>query len=79
MASWPEILLLVNSHALGANVLVRGVLAALAAASSAVTVFFIARACGVSFVLGLSGIDSMGGLTWYLVAAVDFKTPQRLN
>lgn len=34
-----------------------------------VVVFLVARALGVSFTVGLDGIDSMGGVTWYAVAA----------
>jgi Family of unknown function (DUF6069) len=48
----------------------RAVLAVVLAATADVTVFLIARALGVSFTLGLAGIDRMGGVTWYMVAAV---------
>lgn len=34
-----------------------------------VIVYLIARAGGVPFTLGLPGIDSIGGVTWYFVAA----------
>ncbi|ONI82408.1 hypothetical protein ALI22I_40650 [Saccharothrix sp. ALI-22-I] len=52
-----------------AGFVARGVLAAVVAALATLVVFLVARAGGVSFTLGLPGIDSLGGLTWYLVVA----------
>lgn len=45
----------------------RVVLAVALAAAADLAVFLVARALGVSFTLGLDGIDRLGGVTWYFV------------
>lgn len=50
--------------------MLRGAVAAVLAALIDVLVFLVARGAGVSFRLGLGGIETEDGLPWYTVAGV---------